>query len=192
MSPTSTARAWGWVAHLREGGTTPWLAWSTDGPAAGAVDGAVDEAVDGPLPGAQQLELLRRLNLAGPPPATGLADRVLAADATGRGRPDLELVGVAERLPYGFEPVDPATLSDDELLRVAVDLVAQALTQAPYVPHHDTPEDGEQRQVPGYLAHRVRPILALLVEDPDARLGDLPADDRPPLEQAIAFLRGAS
>ncbi len=47
------------------------------------------------LPGAQQLELLRRLNLAGRPTAA-LAERVLEASAPGRGTPDLELVGAAE------------------------------------------------------------------------------------------------
>lgn len=178
-SPGSTARAWGWVAHLRDGGTTPWLAWSTTG--------STEASPGDPLPGAQQLELLRRLNLAGVR-SPGLADRVLAADATGRGRPDLELVGVAEPLPYGFAPVDPATLSDAELLRVAVGLVADVLARAPDLTNRDMPEDGGERQVPGQLARRVRPVLALLVEDPDERLGLL-SSAGDPLEAAIAFLR---
>lgn len=177
VSVTSVGRAWGWVAHLREGGTTPWTTWTGDGPATGPL-----------LPGAQQLELLRRLNLAGPPVTTRLADRVLAAEATGRGRPDLELVGVAEPRSFGWPPVDPAELSDGELLRVAVGLVAGVLAEAPDIVHRATPETGEERQVPGYLAQRVRPILALLVEDPDTRLAALPADGDP-LEAAIAFLR---
>jgi hypothetical protein len=41
LSP-GAARAWGWVAHLRAGGTTPWLAWTDAAPATGRV-----------LPGAQ-------------------------------------------------------------------------------------------------------------------------------------------
>ena len=49
-------RAWGWVAALRSGATTPWLDWPEDGSGEG-------EALGAELPGAQQLALLRRLNL---------------------------------------------------------------------------------------------------------------------------------
>ncbi|MCW2737119.1 hypothetical protein [Nocardioides sp.] len=109
-----SGRAHSWIAHLREGGTTPWLAWSHHGAAAG-----------GPLPGAQQLELLRRINLAAPADRA-LADRVLAAPAAGRGKADLPLLGLA---PSGFgpRPVDPATVSAHELLRVASVLLADDL-----------------------------------------------------------------
>ncbi|WP_310527574.1 hypothetical protein [Nocardioides sp.] len=107
-----TARAWGWVMHLRDGGTTPWLAWSGEAPPIARV-----------LPGAQQLELLRTLNRAGNNDAR-LADRVLAAPAPGRGKPDLALVGVASS-PYGPQPVDPAQLPVDELIRVATSVLAE-------------------------------------------------------------------
>ena len=107
------ARAWSWIAQLRAGGTTPWRSWT-----------ATDASDQGRyLPGAQQLELLRRLNLAGRP-STALVERVLAASAPGRGRPDLELVGVDEARRFGPPAVDPAELSDDELLRVATGLLA--------------------------------------------------------------------
>ncbi len=110
---TGRARAWAWVAHLRSGGTTPWRSWTS-----------ADAADQGRfLPGAQQLELLRRLNLAGQPSAA-LVDGVLAASAPGRGRPDLELVGVDEERRFGPPAVDPAALPDDELLRVATGLLA--------------------------------------------------------------------
>jgi hypothetical protein len=110
------ARAWAWVAHLRAGGTTPWAAWES-----------VDAADQGRfLPGAQQLELLRRLNDAGRP-SPPLVGRVLTASAPGRGRPDLELVGVDEERRFGPPPVDPAALPDDELLRVATGLLAEDL-----------------------------------------------------------------
>ena len=56
--------------------------------------GTADPLRPGCLPGAQQLELLRRLNRAGPVSPV-LADRVLGASAVGRGQPDLELVGAA-------------------------------------------------------------------------------------------------
>jgi hypothetical protein len=51
------ARAWGWVHHP-PGGATPWSQWREPAPPA--------EQAGRYLPGAQQLELLRRLNLAGP------------------------------------------------------------------------------------------------------------------------------
>lgn len=114
MSPTGS-RAWGWVAHLRSGGTTPWTRWSAEAPATARV-----------LPGAQQLELLRRLNLAGPVPP-GLAERVLVAPASGRGKPDLPLAGDLPHPVYGPQPVDPAELPADELVRVATSLLAEDL-----------------------------------------------------------------
>jgi hypothetical protein len=109
--------AWGWVDHLRAGGTTPWSRWDGEGQDAGRY-----------LPGAQQLEVLRRLNLAGRPDEA-LVERVLTASAAGRGRPDLELVGVGERR-FGPRPVDPATLDDAELLRVATTLLAEDVVAA--------------------------------------------------------------
>jgi hypothetical protein len=116
-------RAWGWVAHLHDGGTTPWCDWSGEAPSRGRV-----------LPGAQQLELLRRLNLAGTP-TTVLAGRVLAASAPGRGRPDLELAGAVEPLAFGPSPIDPADLPDEELVRVATSLLADDVVAAGLPPH---------------------------------------------------------
>jgi hypothetical protein len=91
-------RAWGWVQHLRQGGTTPWADWTGTAEPEAAV-----------VPGAQQLELVRRLNLAGAP-APQLVERVFAASAPGRGQPDLELLGAVPESPFGPRPVDPATL----------------------------------------------------------------------------------
>lgn len=126
VGPGASARAHSWVAHLREGGTTPWLAW--------ADQGARGEAPPRPLPGAQQLELLRRINLASSARARGeddrertrLADRVLAAPAAGRGKADLPLVGL-DAPGFGPRPVDPAGLGAHELLRVASVLLADDL-----------------------------------------------------------------
>ncbi|MDP3891381.1 hypothetical protein [Nocardioides sp.] len=118
MDEPGVRRAWGWVDHLRAGGTTPWLAWDTAGPGSGRL-----------LPGAQQLELLRRINLAGRP-SSALADEILAASAPGRGRPDLQLVGVAPGSGFGPPPVDPASLPDEELLRVATSVLADHLVVA--------------------------------------------------------------
>lgn len=135
MTPTESpaesagvARAWGWVAHLRTGGTTPWAQWQEPAPPA--------EQSGRYLPGAQQLELLRRLNLVGPPPAE-LADRVLTASAPGRGLPDLGLEGVLPPSTFGSPPVDPADLAPEELVRVATALLAEDVVAAgdPDEPH---------------------------------------------------------
>ena len=111
-------RAWGWVAHLREGGTTPWREWHERGESHGRY-----------LPGAQQLELLRRLNAAGSPDGE-LGESVLAASAAGRGRPDLELVGASPDSTFGPAPVDPAELPAGELVRVAASVLADQVVDA--------------------------------------------------------------
>lgn len=114
-------RAWGWVAHLRAGGTTAWTEWAEPAEPGGRV-----------VPGAQQLELVRRLNAAGTPEVS-LVERVLTASAPGRGRPDLELAGGVEPRAFGPPPVDPGGLAADELLRVATSLLAEDVvaTDAP-------------------------------------------------------------
>jgi hypothetical protein len=154
------ARAWGWVAHLRDGGTTRWSDW---GSAAGA-----DEQSGRYLPGAQQLELLRRLNLV-KLPSPELAERVLTASAPGRGRPDLGLVGVLPDSAFGPPPVDPSDLPADELVRVASALIAEDVVAA---------GDPLEPRTPRLLRRRYR-----LVGDPDVAdvLRDaLVADGRPP------------
>lgn len=114
-------RAWGWAAALRDGSTTAWLDWPADGSGEGA-------PLSASLPGAQQLALLRRLNLAaraaGRTVPRSTAERVLAAGVSGRGRGELSLVGAAEAGRFGAPPVDPDALADDELLRVAAGLIA--------------------------------------------------------------------
>ena len=154
------AHAWGWVAHLRDGGTTPWSAWSTSASA--------DEQSGRYLPGAQQLELLRRLNqLRLPSPE--LADRVLGASAPGRGRPDLGLVGVLEESAFGPPPVDPSELPADELVRVATALIAEDVVAA---------GDPLEPRTPRLLRRRYR-----ILGDPDVTdvvRDALVADGRPP------------
>ncbi|GAB3244971.1 hypothetical protein [Nocardioides dilutus] len=120
----NTAAAWLWVDHLRGGGTTPWADWL-----AAAADADDPRGGDRLLPGAQQLELVRRLNQAGRV-STDLVERVLVASAPGRGRQDLELLGAVEPLAFGPPPIDPATLSADDLVRVAVGLIAEDVVAA--------------------------------------------------------------
>ena len=121
----STARAWAWVDHLRSGGTTPWQDFA---PGADRLGNPADAL----LPGAIQLEVVRRLNAADGRPGLGadpahraLVDRVLAASAPGRGQPDLPLVGVLDDTRFGPPPVDPADLPDEELVRMAAGVLAE-------------------------------------------------------------------
>lgn len=131
----SRGRAWGWAAALREGSTTRWQDWPADG--SGDADPFRDD-----LPGAQQLGLLRRLNVAAEragrrvPLAT--ADRVLAAGVSGRGRSDLPLIGADEPVRFGARPVDPDALPDDELLRVASGLIADDVASTAHDPEERT------------------------------------------------------
>jgi hypothetical protein len=117
---TTPTRGWGWLAHLRSGGSTPWASWS-----------GTAEPGPGRLPGAVNLEVVRRLNLLGRP-TPALVDRVLAAGLSGRGRPDLALAG-DDAVVYR-EAVDPGTLEATELLRVPVLLIADGLRAAPPAP----------------------------------------------------------
>jgi hypothetical protein len=121
MSGPSRGR--GWLAHLRAGGTTPWASW------AGPVDAGPDR-----LPGAVNLEVVRRLNLLGRP-SPELVDRVLGAGLSGRGRPDLALAGddvpPAGGAGSAAGAVDPGGLAAGELLRVAALLIAEDLRATP-------------------------------------------------------------
>ncbi|MDF1604604.1 hypothetical protein [Nocardioides sp. YIM 152315] len=157
--PGGLRRAWGWHAHLRDGGATPWRVWEGAGEPGGRY-----------LPGAQQLELLRRLNAAGDVPAD-LAARVLEASAPGRGRPDLELSGAVEPRAFGPAPIDPADLPDEELLRVLAGLLAEDVLAA------GLPESPRPRAIrPWRQRYRMvgDPVLA------DPRREDLTARGRPP------------
>lgn len=119
------ARAWGWVAHLRAGGTTPWAQWQASAEPSASV-----------LPGAAQLELVRRLNLSSPgrPLDPALVQRVLTATPAGRAPAEYELRGAEYDPRFGLPPVDPAALPDEEVLRPAAHLLAQDLVARGPVP----------------------------------------------------------
>ncbi|WP_137293080.1 hypothetical protein [Nocardioides dongxiaopingii] len=122
-----------WVAHLRAGGTEPWASWRSG--AERPPRGASTTPRSAPVPGAQQLELLRRLNLAARArrvtPSPALVERVVNASAPGRGIPDLPLLGtVPGPHRFGPRPVDPAGLAAGELVRVASGLLAEDLVAA--------------------------------------------------------------
>lgn len=121
-----------WAAHLREGGTTPWSDWA--GPAG---EHLRDVPVMHPLPDAVHLELVRRINLAAGPDATdlgGLADRVFATASPGRGLLDVPLPWPETPRRFGTPARDPGSLPDEELVRLAVGVLAHLLPDVPPPP----------------------------------------------------------
>lgn len=171
MNDPAAARAWSWVAHLRAGGCTPWGGWTGRYATAGAGEGPSGPSgssavsVSGRLglqvlPGAQQLELLRRVNAAGLLPAA-TRDRVLTASGLDRGLADLPLPG-GPRAAFGPVPVDPADVPVEELLRFAVLLLADALPGV--VPDEQPPgeQPGERPGVGGRAVGRGRSRRARL------------------------------
>ena len=113
-----------WADHLRAGGTDRWDAarWSR----------AIDEGASStPPPSAVHLELLRRWNLQGHGPApAGLADVVLTTPRPGRGPVDPPLPWT-EQPRFGSPGVDPATIDDELLVRLATGVVVRLLSGAP-------------------------------------------------------------
>lgn len=130
-----------WAEHLRSGGTTPWSAWSTEMP------GLHDVTPVRPLPDAIHLELARRINLAaaghdrgaaqGPVRGTGpagMVDRVFATAAPGRGLIDVPLPWSTTVRRFGTPPFDPVRLPEEELVRLAVGVLAHLLPDVPRPP----------------------------------------------------------
>ena len=119
VSIVGERRAWAWVEHLRHGGTTPWASFAEEAESRGPL-----------LPGAIQLEVVRRLNLLASRDKDGagrqaLAERVLESSAPGRGQPDLQLAGSLEWSGFGPPPIDPADIKPGELVRLAVGVLAE-------------------------------------------------------------------
>jgi hypothetical protein len=166
---TGPERAWAWVAHLRDGGTTPWPQFHERA------------APQGPwLPGAAQLEVVRRLNLLRPD--RELAERLLASGAPGRGRPELALAGAGGGRAFGPEPVDPADLPVGELVRVAVGALAELVAEPGAASDDRAPAAGLTRELPvapwrrgfhvigdPFLAEQVRAALRRVGRRPGRR-----------------------
>ncbi|QNN54507.1 hypothetical protein [Nocardioides mesophilus] len=166
MTPDEGERAArDWVAHLRSGGSTRWQEWLESYAAAPSGEhvehpgrpGHAErpercEHPDRPgrLPGAGQLELLRRLAgaAAARTASTGaadvdrdaavfaaLADRTLNRTGPGRGLPELPLpmpgAGSADAPAIGPRPVDPDDVPLEELVRSATGLLVSELVSAP-------------------------------------------------------------
>ena len=132
----ATVRAW--AGELRAGSTQTWSAY-LDGASGSS---AVDSADSGPLPGAAQLELVRRLagcaDLVSGPDFTGLADLVLDTAGPGRGLLDVPLPWPGAGPDVGTPPVAPEELPAEELLRVCTGVLARLLAAGPRQPvqHH--------------------------------------------------------
>jgi hypothetical protein len=129
--PSYTDAVTAWAEHLRSGGTTPWSAWSplTAEPA-GPQPGSSPMAETTLLPDAIHLELVRRINLAAGPDANdlrGLADRVFATAAPGRGLLDVPLPWPDAPRPFGTPAMDPSGLPEEELVRLTVGVLAHLL-----------------------------------------------------------------
>lgn len=159
------ARAWAWVDHLRAGGATPWADFSAT--AAGR---------HGVLPGAAQLEVARRLNvLAGTasPEQTTLVEEVLDQGGPGRGQPDLTLEGVGADTGFGAPPVDPARIPAEELVRIAVGLLADLLARNPLP---SAPPSPRPRARPWHRDYRVLgdPLAVASVQRSLLRAGHAP------------------
>lgn len=117
----------GWCSHLRDGGTDTWARWLSTRPVE-----ATGAAV--PRTSSLQLELVRRLALAGELPRFGaLADAVVATPAFGRGHTEVPLPW--PDLPaYGPRPVAPEDLPPGDLLRVAAPVLARLVGRLPDEP----------------------------------------------------------
>lgn len=136
-----TRRAWGWVAHLRAGGTTGWEDWAGDAEPSGPR-----------LPGAQQLVLLRRVNTVGRP-GPRLVEQLLAVEPPRRSRPAMPLAGAGATPEHGPQPVDPASVTDNELTRLVAVVLTGQLAAYPL-----GPEPGRRH---------VRRVRHRLVGDPE-------------------------
>jgi hypothetical protein len=116
-------RVLAWAGQLRSGSSQTWRDF-LDGP-----PGAAHPLeLDGPLPGAAQLELVRRLAAHDGtlPRFAELAEIVLATTGPGRGLVDAPLPWPTKR-PVGTPPVEPDELPAEEILRACAGVLARLL-----------------------------------------------------------------
>ncbi len=116
-----------WVAHLRAGGTTTWSAWRERD----HLDVAPAEMPAAPTHDAVHLEVVRRLNEVAGSADPDLADLVLRTGAPGRGMIDVPLPWPGEEPTFGFPAVEPEELPTEELVRLAVGVLAHLLPRVP-------------------------------------------------------------
>lgn len=117
--------AWSWTQHLRSAGSTSWSAWA-GGPAQPVPS-------DWIVPGAAQLELVRRLaerSRLDRPTFGRLADLVLSRSGPGRGLAPQPLAWPGAATAFGPPPTDPGAVPLEELLRVGVGALTELLLAA--------------------------------------------------------------
>ena len=126
------ARVRGWASALRAGSTKTWAEF-LDSPGTTEAEPASSDA---PLPGAAQLELVRRLASAGLPEFAELAELVLTTPGPGRGLVDVPLPfpNGGARPAIGTPPVAPEDLPADEILRVCAGVLTRLLAAEPREP----------------------------------------------------------
>ena len=159
-----------WAEHLRHGGTTPWADFAAGAPPAAPLH---------PLPDAIHLELVRRINSRGVV-GTGtprLVDLVLATAAPGRGLLDVPLPW-PEAPRFGTPPIEPGSVPDEELIRLAVGVLARLL---PGVPTPPTAPDLVRWPVPWRRRFRLygSPLTVAAVRGHLLRRGLVESDWRP-------------
>ena len=118
--------AWSWTQHLRSAGSTPWPAWTGD--PGQPVPG------DWVVPGAAQLELVRRLAERSELDVRSfarLADLVLNRSGPGRGLAQQPLAWPGATTSFGPPPTDPGEVPLEELVRVGVGALTELLLAAP-------------------------------------------------------------
>lgn len=142
-SPSYAQAVSAYAAHLRAGGTEPWSVWLEAAEPQLSSGGAVPPGQ--PLPDATHLELVRRLNLAAGAPTgpsgrpaggrtgglAGLADRVFATPSPGRGLLDVPVPWRDAPSRFGTPGVEPDQVPTEELVRLAVGVLAHALPSLP-------------------------------------------------------------
>lgn len=143
MSGEYADRVRAWAGELRAGSTQTWTEFLDESSPGGVVSTA-----DGPLPGAAQLEVVRRLDDL--PEFERLADLVLGTSGPGRGLIDVPLPwpgvsaptteeGSTSGEPIGTPPLAPEKLPAEELLRACTGVLVQLLRAEAQTPVRPRP-----------------------------------------------------
>lgn len=124
-----------WAGALRGGSTQTWRDHLAE-------PGPVVAGTRGPVPGAAQLEVVRRLSAAHTddlPDFAALADLVLSTTGPGRGLVDVPLPWPASspsEPTVGTPPVEPEDLPTEELIRACVGALVRLLSSVPATQPH--------------------------------------------------------
>lgn len=126
-SPEYAALAHAWVAELRGGSRRTWAEFRAAASAPALPDGGVSRRV----PGAANLEVVRRLADRDLPQFGKLADLLIATAGPGRGPVDIPLAWPGAETGFGTPGQEPEALPAEELLRICCGALATLLVRAP-------------------------------------------------------------